>query len=402
MSTSTYPAFPIMAVFGLLACLIPLKWIARENVGIVLYAIWLAVACVDLLVNSIMWHGNVLNHAPVWCDISSRLIAAVGVAIPASLLSIMRRLYHICTMRVLLSEHRNIFNSIQQKRRIFLEDVAIGVGIPLLQIGSLYVVTCDRFLIIEDIGCWPCVVNSWLAALLMYSWPVALGVAGGVYGVLTIRVYLKQRKEVNHAFQTANVNRQRYLRLLLFASLEICLTTPFALVSMILNLTTLPVVPYPGWASAHARSSVVDQLPAMVWRQSKASVVRLELSRWNVITCAVIFFGMFGFSADARKSYRVGFWTTAKLFGFKPRETPLPPRSSHQFRRRVATLATLSSGFTDRSNIGNGTRNENFALADVNHPEPSSNLYSTTERAPQYHVQSDGVNAANSSSEIQV
>lgn len=66
----TYPLFPILAFLGFILVLIPLPWhLEAWNTGTCLYMIWAALACLNQAVNSVVWHGNALNVAPVWCDI---------------------------------------------------------------------------------------------------------------------------------------------------------------------------------------------------------------------------------------------------------------------------------------------------------------------------------------------
>jgi pheromone a factor receptor len=31
--------------------------------------IWTAIGCLNLFINSIVWHHNAINWAPAWCDI---------------------------------------------------------------------------------------------------------------------------------------------------------------------------------------------------------------------------------------------------------------------------------------------------------------------------------------------
>lgn len=114
-SDITYPLFPICAFIGFTLVLTPLPWhLQAWNAGTCLYMIWTAIACINLGINAIVWHGNALNPAPVWCDIctlfqssvvslrltstlASRLIIASNVGIPAASLCINRRLYKIAT-----------------------------------------------------------------------------------------------------------------------------------------------------------------------------------------------------------------------------------------------------------------------------------------------------------------
>ena len=105
--------------------------------------LWTGLACLDLFINSVIWTGNTINWAPVWCDIceprsldivsdaslkfstASKFIIGVSVAIPAASLCINRRLYHISCVRVVSPTKFD-------KRRAMMVDLAIGVGIPVL------------------------------------------------------------------------------------------------------------------------------------------------------------------------------------------------------------------------------------------------------------------------------
>jgi pheromone a factor receptor len=96
------------------------------NVGTVLYMLWTAVGCLNNFINSIVWKHNAINWAPVWCDISSRLVIGLSVAIPAAALCITRRLYHITTCE-------QVMQTRSDKRRQIIQDLLIALGIPLLE-----------------------------------------------------------------------------------------------------------------------------------------------------------------------------------------------------------------------------------------------------------------------------
>lgn len=66
-----YPQLPTFAFISAFLVLVPLHshWRAR-NVATLALIFWLFFAGVIYGVNSIVWAGNVLDHAPVWCDIS--------------------------------------------------------------------------------------------------------------------------------------------------------------------------------------------------------------------------------------------------------------------------------------------------------------------------------------------
>lgn len=66
----TYPLFPIFAFLGFILSLIPLPWHFQAwNSGTCFYMMWASLACLNQFVNSIVWRGNILNPAPIWCDI---------------------------------------------------------------------------------------------------------------------------------------------------------------------------------------------------------------------------------------------------------------------------------------------------------------------------------------------
>ncbi len=149
-SSMTYPneVFTAFAFLGFLLCAIPLPWhlegqccvlqiphclvksnnflsLAAWNTGTCLYMIWTGLACLNHFINSIVWRGNAINCAPVWCDISTKFNIGAGFAIPAASLCINRRLYHIASVKT-------VTISKAEKRRAVYIDLAIGLGLPVL------------------------------------------------------------------------------------------------------------------------------------------------------------------------------------------------------------------------------------------------------------------------------
>jgi len=105
--------------------------------------IWTGLSCLIQFINSIVWRSNVINWAPVWCDIcrnflrvfaakahvylvATKFMIGASVAIPACSLCINRRLYHIASLS-------SVAKTRAQKRRNTMTDLAIGVGIPVLE-----------------------------------------------------------------------------------------------------------------------------------------------------------------------------------------------------------------------------------------------------------------------------
>lgn len=70
MSDSIYPLFPICAFLAFVLVLIPLPWHLQSwNSGTCLFMFWVGLSALNFFINSIIWHNNVLDSAPIWCDI---------------------------------------------------------------------------------------------------------------------------------------------------------------------------------------------------------------------------------------------------------------------------------------------------------------------------------------------
>ena len=68
--TASNTVFTVFSGIGIIISIIPLWWhLESWNVGTCMYMIWTALACLVHFVDSIIWNGNVINWAPVWCDI---------------------------------------------------------------------------------------------------------------------------------------------------------------------------------------------------------------------------------------------------------------------------------------------------------------------------------------------
>ncbi|KAH7882763.1 pheromone A receptor-domain-containing protein [Phlebopus sp. FC_14] len=321
MSDPTYPAFPVLAIVGAVLVLVPLPWhLQAWNSGTCLYMIWTAVGLLNLAVNSIMWRSSVINYAPVWCDISSRFIVGVAVAIPAASLCINRRLYKIATVTTVTTTRGH-------RQRAVMVDLAIGLGIPIVQMILQYIVEGHRFNIFEELGCYPYTYNTTLAYPLSFVWPPIIGLISGVYCVLTLRAFMKRRAQFSEfVSSTTSLTINRYFRLMALATIELLCTTPISAYGIYLNVTSSPIQPWKGVADAHYNYSRVGQYPSVVWRSSYVNVVSSELTRWSLVFCAFIFFGFFGFADEARKNYRKIYWAVSQRFGTQP---PADPRHDH-------------------------------------------------------------------------
>ncbi|KAF9555101.1 STE3-domain-containing protein [Agrocybe pediades] len=294
--------FSVFAFIGFLMSFAPFPWQPEAwSIGPCMYMIWTGVSCLNLFINSIIWMGNTNDVAPVWCDISAKLVIGASVGIPAASLTINRRLYYISTGQTASSPTM----SRSQKRRTIMCDLAIALGIPVLEMALHYVVQGHRYDIWEDLGCWPTIYGTWLAYLLVFSPPLAIACISTTYGIRSMININRRRTEFNDLLSShSNLTSRIYIRLMCLAATEAIGTISLSSLSLYLN-SKFPLNPWISWEDTHFNFSRVEQIPARFWRSDPINGVNLELSRWLVVLCAFTFFAFFGFADEARKNYRI-------------------------------------------------------------------------------------------------
>ena len=174
--------------------------------------LWTGIGCLIQCINSIVWNNNMVNRAPVYCDIGELIDAlsckhslticypivthfqiGLNVAIPACSLCINRRLFKITRGKVVMVTP-------SEKRRAVFIDLIICIVPPILQMivreflfslffstgcshgfNAEYVVALNRYNIYEDYG--PVYSNHLMPEtfILFFAWPVVIGCISLVY-----------------------------------------------------------------------------------------------------------------------------------------------------------------------------------------------------------------------------
>ncbi|TEB23044.1 putative transmembrane pheromone receptor [Coprinellus micaceus] len=308
----TYPLFPIFSFLAFLLSLVPLPWhIQAWNSGTCAYMIWTAVACLNSFINSIVWRDHARDIAPVWCDISSKIIIGVSVGIPASVLCISRRLYTLTAVKTVAITSGD-------KRRMVLIDLLIAVVVPVIIMVLHYVVQGHRFDILAQVGCYPVVYNSIPAYFLYFMWPLVLGVISFVYSALTLQFFWLRRAQFTSLFShSSGITASRYLRLMLLAIADMLCTVPLGIFTLYFGVNDGRLRPWISWENTHYNFSRVVLVPAVFWRHDPNFEVSVELTRWLPVVCGFIFFALFGFAAEAKKVYTTILWGVATRLGFE-------------------------------------------------------------------------------------
>ncbi|KAF9789535.1 putative fungal pheromoneG-protein-coupled receptor [Thelephora terrestris] len=297
-----YPLFSIASFLGFVLVLVPLPLhLQAWNSGTCFYVFWTSLACLNQFINSVTWANDALNKAPVWCDISTRIMLGAAVGIPASSLCIMRRLHSIAKVQAVSPTHK-------EKLRGIIIDSLMCILFPIVYMVFAYIVQGHRFDIYEQVGCFPVIYNTLPAYFLVHMWPIVLGLCSACFCVLILISFLRRQAQFSQ-FLSANssLTASRYFRLMALACTEVMLTTPLAITSMVINATASPISPWVSWEDTHYDFSRVGQVPAVIWRNNHFIVAGLTLTKWSGVICAFIFFTFFGFATEARKHYSSAF-----------------------------------------------------------------------------------------------
>ncbi|KAI0271189.1 pheromone A receptor-domain-containing protein [Russula aff. rugulosa BPL654] len=366
MSPPPNEVYTAFSFIGFVLCAIPFYWhLEAWNTGTCLYMIWVGLGCLMQCINSIVWNKNMINRAPVYCDISTHIQVGLNVAIPACSLCINRRLYKIATMKTL------VFSS-SEKRRAVVYDLLIGVGIPILQMISEYVVSANRYDIFEDFGPDMSMVLTPLTFVLFSAWPVAIGTVSLFYCTTNIYIFYKRECQFRQLMaSTHGLSHSRYIRLMVVSVAEILGTLPLG-TYYIVRSSKSGVTPWRGWTYTHEGYSAVYQIPASIWKNNSESVFNLEMYRWSLVLCAFLFFALFGFAEEARRHYRQMYASVVSRIGFA---TSALHGSSHESNGGITVTVVKTGGekqdssisLTDRSSvlsisIANNNKNPDFKV----------------------------------------
>jgi pheromone a factor receptor len=110
------------------------------------------------------------------------------------------------------------------------------------------------------------------------------------------------------------MNFNRYLKLFVLSGIDVLCTVPFSIWALGF---WFPLIPWPGWKAVHANDSYVDQITAESGRSDHRYFAALEMTRWESVTCAFIFFAFFGFAGEAIRHYKLAMQFFAKRVGLK-------------------------------------------------------------------------------------
>ncbi|VDC01597.1 unnamed protein product [Peniophora sp. CBMAI 1063] len=318
----TYPLYPIacflaaaMLLLVILSSFIRQSW----NLGVAFLWFWLFLENLVHGINTIIWSDNADIKLYVYCDIVSHLTLITSVVKPMATLIISRRLYLITRLQSVELPNR------AAKRKELAIEWTLGFVIPLVVAGPLYYVVQDyRFIVQEGFGCDNSSDGSILEIFLLDSWSViAPLVSIAIYYPHVARIFCRQSRDINHFLQSNDsVSRTNYFRILALASIDILLTLPVGIATIVLdvenNLSFGPIPFYYGWTYDHTDWQPESLSYAGIVAQGTAGVAQDYFIQWTSPVLAFTIFALFGVTSEARASYWRIICTIGGWFGWKP------------------------------------------------------------------------------------
>ncbi|KAG9077001.1 a-factor receptor [Ceratobasidium sp. UAMH 11750] len=173
--------------------------------------------------------------------------------------------------------------------------------------------------------------------------PILIGLTSFIYAGLTIRAFLKTRRQFSNILSGSgsNLSMSRYFRLMALAGTDMAFTVPLALYFLVNNILVIPPTPWISWEDVHDNIHEVWTYSHEEMLSSPGSMISLDLNRWALPACAFGFFAYFGFAREATDHYKKIFWRIVAPLGFKP-PAPQPQRQSISLPRRIVARFTTS------------------------------------------------------------
>jgi len=84
---------------------------------------------------------------------------------------------------------------------------------------------------------------------------------------------------------------------------------------VILHNVKKGVGPWISWENARSNYSRVKQVPNFLWKADPGTYNWLEMFRWSIVACALLFFAFFGFADEVRRHYRLVYTSLASRIG---------------------------------------------------------------------------------------
>ncbi|OJA20277.1 mating type pheromone receptor 4 [Rhizopogon vesiculosus] len=240
---------PVLSFISAVLVLFPLPWHFRaRNIAAMSIGVWLFVVNIIYAIDAFQWPGAYRVASLLWCDITSALITAVNVSIPAACLCIcihLERMASFCASSTSIAKRRRILFECLMcfglpmayaalRRCLPRTPPAIFIDVSLIDL----IVQPRRFDVYANFGCRPATYPSILALLLVWTPPLALSFVTLLFCGITWRHFLLHGVQFSRTRASSSLTSGAYIRLISMAVSEVICTIAATVVAMVFNLNS--------------------------------------------------------------------------------------------------------------------------------------------------------------------
>ncbi|VDB87361.1 unnamed protein product [Peniophora sp. CBMAI 1063] len=302
----SYPLYPIASlVSAALLLLVLLTSFIRQswNLGVAFLCFWLFLQNLTSGISAILWSNNADVKHYIYCDIVSHLDVICSIVKPMSTFIITRRLYLITDLRSVE------LPSPAARRWNMICEWTMGLIVPLVFAGPIYyIVQAARFGVYEGFKCSSALSDSVLTLLLFELWSIVLPLVSLVtYYPRVALVFYSQGKLANRFLRSnGSISRLNYFRILALASIDILVTLPLGITTLVLAVLVFrefDVPFYLGWDFVHSDFEPFSLTYARMKAAGAGSLAQRYCQVWTSPILAFVTFGLFGLTSEACAMY---------------------------------------------------------------------------------------------------
>jgi len=256
----------------------------------------------------------------------TRLQIGVGVGTRACAFVVCMHLYKITRSRASFDTTKD------QRRKAMIYELLLIIGLPFLNMALSIIIQPTRFDIIEELGCSP-TAYSYMGYIIYYAPPFVFSLGCAILAPLTLRTFLRHRKEMNEFLSSGqDITHNKYNRLMVIACLDTFVNLPVLITMIVTEILrgkeSLLNYPYINWKNVHDGAGGVlsglslgsiEQTPVSEWNTDAWFLFNVKWDEWLYVLHAVMFFAVFGTTPETRQYYRTAFWFIPQRLGYKGR-----------------------------------------------------------------------------------
>jgi hypothetical protein len=193
----------------------------------------------------------------------------------------------------------------------------------------------------EGFGCYSNISGAGVDVLLLIGWPIILPLISVLFYcrkykhlfyllllstlillAKIIYVFYRHSRDTSRFLQSnGSVDRNSYLRILALGSVDILLTLPFGIITLILLTKSVPGTSfqfYYGWEAIHSDWEPFGVPYSFFVKDGFWGMFNVYFPPWSSPALAIVVFALFGLTSEARATYWRGICAVGKIFGWAP------------------------------------------------------------------------------------